>query len=91
MTPKDPFLEGTFWDKSWRPIRSRALLFTPDVESFDLKWGENVCFKKRTRACRKARFKNASVRWSRRFGRRTSGTSRPNMGAQALALLSFIS
>ena len=30
MTPKDPFLEGTFWDKLWRPIRSRALLFTPD-------------------------------------------------------------
>ena len=29
MTPKDPFLEGTFWDKFWRPIRSRALLFTP--------------------------------------------------------------
>ena len=26
MTPKDPFLEGTFWDKFWRPIRSRALL-----------------------------------------------------------------
>ena len=31
MTPKDPFLEGTFWDKFWRPIRSRALLFTPDL------------------------------------------------------------
>ena len=31
MTPKDPFLEGTFWDKSWRPIRSRALLFTPEI------------------------------------------------------------
>ena len=31
MTRKDPFLEGTFWDKFWRPIRSRALLFTPDV------------------------------------------------------------
>ena len=30
MTPKDPFLDGTFWDKFWRPIRSRALLFTPD-------------------------------------------------------------
>ena len=30
MTPKDPFLEGTFWDRFWRPIRSRALLFTPD-------------------------------------------------------------
>ena len=30
MTPKDPYLEGTFWDKFWRPIRSRALLFTPD-------------------------------------------------------------
>ena len=30
MTPKDPFLEGTLWDKFWRPIRSRALLFTPD-------------------------------------------------------------
>ena len=29
--PKDPFLEGTFWDKSSRPIRSRALLFTPDI------------------------------------------------------------
>ena len=24
MTPKDPFLKGTFWDKFWRPIRSRA-------------------------------------------------------------------
>ena len=22
MTPKDPFLEGTFWNKFWRPIRS---------------------------------------------------------------------
>ena len=32
MTPKDPFLEGTFWDKFWRPIRSRALLFTPESE-----------------------------------------------------------
>ena len=31
MTHKDPFLEGTFWDKFWRPIRSRALLFTPDI------------------------------------------------------------
>ena len=31
MTPKDPFLEGTFWDKFWRPIRSRALLFTPEI------------------------------------------------------------
>ena len=30
MTPKAPFLEGTFWDKFWRPICSRALLFTPD-------------------------------------------------------------
>ena len=30
MTPKDRFLEGTFWDKFRRPIRSRALLFTPD-------------------------------------------------------------
>ena len=30
MTPKDHLLEGTFWDKFWRPIRSRALLFTPD-------------------------------------------------------------
>ena len=30
MTPKDPFLEGTFWDKFWRPIRSRALFFTPE-------------------------------------------------------------
>ena len=30
MTPKDPFLEGTFWEKSRRPIRSRALLFTPE-------------------------------------------------------------
>ena len=28
MTPKDPFLEVTFWDKFWRPIRSRVLLFT---------------------------------------------------------------
>ena len=33
MTPKDPFLEGTFWDKFWRPIRSRALLFTPEFVS----------------------------------------------------------
>ena len=32
MTPKDPFLEGTFWDKFWRPIRSRALLFTPESQ-----------------------------------------------------------
>ena len=31
MTPKGPFLEGTFWDKFWRPIRSRALLFTPEL------------------------------------------------------------
>ena len=31
MTPKDPFLEGTFWDKFLRPIRSRALLFTPEL------------------------------------------------------------
>ena len=31
MTPKDPFLEGTFWEKFWRPIRSRALLFTPEI------------------------------------------------------------
>ena len=30
MTPKDLFLEGTFWAKFWRPIRSRALLFTPE-------------------------------------------------------------
>ena len=30
MTPNDPFLEGTFWDKFWRPIRSRELLFTPE-------------------------------------------------------------
>ena len=30
MTPKDLFLEGTFWDKFWRPIRSRALWFTPE-------------------------------------------------------------
>ena len=33
MTPKDPFLEGTSWDKFWRPIRSRALLFTPESPS----------------------------------------------------------
>ena len=45
MTPKDPFLEGTFWDKFWRPIRSRvllpirsrALLFTPEVS-----WGQQI-------------------------------------------------
>ena len=37
MTPKDPFLEGTFWDKFWRPIRSRALLFTPE---FSALWAE---------------------------------------------------
>ena len=30
MTPKDPFLEGTFWDKFWRPIRSRALCSLPN-------------------------------------------------------------
>ena len=30
MTPKDPFLEGTFWEKFWRPLRSRVLLFTPE-------------------------------------------------------------
>ena len=30
MTRKDPYLEGTFWDKFWRPIRSWALLFAPD-------------------------------------------------------------
>ena len=34
MTPKDPFLEGTFWDKFWRPLRSRALLFTPEFCCF---------------------------------------------------------
>ena len=34
MTPKDPFLEGTFWDKFWRPLRSRALLFTPEFQKF---------------------------------------------------------
>ena len=33
MTPKDPFLEGTSWDKFWRPIRSRALLLTPESET----------------------------------------------------------
>ena len=33
MTPKDHFLEGTFWDKFWRPIRYRALLFTPEISS----------------------------------------------------------
>ena len=27
-------MEGTFWDKFWRPIRSRALLFTPDYDSY---------------------------------------------------------
>ena len=37
MTPKDPFLEGTFWDKFWRPIRSRALLFTPDLSWFRIR------------------------------------------------------
>ena len=35
MTPKDPFLEGTFWNKFWRPIRSRAPLFTPDFSFLD--------------------------------------------------------
>ena len=39
MTRKDPFLEGTFWDKFWRPIRSRALLFTPELSSQP--WGAN--------------------------------------------------
>ena len=34
MTPQDSFLEGTFWDKFWRPIRSRALLFTPEKPPF---------------------------------------------------------
>ena len=33
MTPKNPFLVGTFWEKFWRPIRSRALLFTPEIIS----------------------------------------------------------
>ena len=36
MTPKEPFLEGTFWDKFWRPLRSRALLFTPEIKVFFL-------------------------------------------------------
>ena len=40
MTPKDLFLEGTFWDKIWRPIRSRALLFTPEEWS----WHERDLF-----------------------------------------------
>ena len=40
MTPKDPFLEGTFWDKFWRPIRSRALLFTPENQDLSQKSGE---------------------------------------------------
>ena len=31
--PKAPLLEGTFGDKFWRPLRSRALLFTPDRQS----------------------------------------------------------
>ena len=35
MTPKDPFLEGTFWDKFWRPIRSRALLFIPESSCWE--------------------------------------------------------
>ena len=38
MTPKDPFLEGTFWDKFWRPIRFRALLFTPENRSSRNVW-----------------------------------------------------
>ena len=33
MILKDAFVEGTFWDKFWRPIRSRALLFTPEFSS----------------------------------------------------------
>ena len=36
MTPKDPFLEVTFWGKFWRPIRSRALLFTPEKRMDEL-------------------------------------------------------
>ena len=38
MTPTDPFLEGTFWDKFWRPIRSRALLLTPESRSSNSVW-----------------------------------------------------
>ena len=33
MTPKDPFLEGTFWDKFWRPIRSRRFCSLPNLIS----------------------------------------------------------
>ena len=36
MTPKDPFLKGTFWGKFWRPLRSRALLFTPELRGSGL-------------------------------------------------------
>ena len=33
MTPEVPFLEGTFWDKFWRPLRSRRFCLIP---TFDL-------------------------------------------------------
>ena len=42
MTARDPFLEGTFWDKFWRPIRSRALLFTPDITLQHLIFGQLI-------------------------------------------------
>ena len=48
MTPKDPFLEGTFWDKFWWPIRSRALLFTPDKQK-TLKNTKDIPRKKNTK------------------------------------------
>ena len=31
MTPKDPSLEGTFWDKFWRPIRSGRFCSLPSM------------------------------------------------------------
>ena len=40
---QDPFLEGTFCEKFWRPIRSRALLFTPEILPLEIEffqsWG----------------------------------------------------
>ena len=56
MTAKDPFLEGTFWDKFWRPIRSRALLFTPEKVSSALKTQAPQQAKKRFGVYQKACF-----------------------------------
>ena len=60
---RTPLLEGTFWDKFWRPLRCRALLFTPDSQPIMC-----VCVPKRThrvfrrthRVCRKNQWGSAS-------------------------------